>query len=126
MAKALQQRRAALERPEWNSESEDEAEHIALPAMAEALAEPAAKASAALSKAKAQQPTAAPEAKATVIYLGHIPHGFYEEQMRGFFSQFGTVGRLRLVRNKKVRCPPEARARMHPTGPARRRRPPQR
>jgi len=39
---------------------------------------------------------------AAVMYLGHIPHGFYEEQMRGFFSQFGTVSRLRLARNKKT------------------------
>lgn len=37
-----------------------------------------------------------------VIYLGHIPHGFYEEQMRGFFSQFGEITRLRLSRNKKT------------------------
>lgn len=34
-------------------------------------------------------------------YLGHIPHGFYEAQMRGFFSQFGGVKRLRLARSKK-------------------------
>ena len=39
---------------------------------------------------------------AGVLYLGHIPHGFYEEQMRGFFTQFGTVSRLRLARNKKT------------------------
>jgi len=37
-----------------------------------------------------------------VIYIGHIPHGFYEEQMRGFFSQFGIVTRVRLSRSKKV------------------------
>lgn len=37
-----------------------------------------------------------------VVYLGHIPHGFYEEQMKGFFSQFGTVSRLRLARNRKT------------------------
>ena len=41
---------------------------------------------------------------AGVLYLGHIPHGFYEDQMRGFFSQFGTVSRLRLARNTKVVC----------------------
>ena len=41
-------------------------------------------------------------ADAAVVYLGHIPHGFYEEQMRGFFSQFGTVSRLRLARNKRT------------------------
>ena len=39
---------------------------------------------------------------AGVLYLGHIPHGFYEEQMRGFFSQFGKVTRLRLARNKRT------------------------
>jgi nucleolar protein 15 len=37
-----------------------------------------------------------------VIYIGRIPHGFYEEQMRGFFEQFGEITRLRLSRNKKV------------------------
>jgi nucleolar protein 15 len=37
-----------------------------------------------------------------VVYLGHIPHGFYEEQMKGFFTQFGTVSRLRLARNRKT------------------------
>ncbi|KAK8949673.1 hypothetical protein KSP39_PZI005441 [Platanthera zijinensis] len=40
--------------------------------------------------------------KATVIYIGHIPHGFYEEQMEGFFKQFGKVKRLRIARSKKV------------------------
>jgi nucleolar protein 15 len=37
-----------------------------------------------------------------VVYLGRIPHGFYEEEMRQYFSQFGTVSRLRLSRNKKT------------------------
>lgn len=37
-----------------------------------------------------------------VIYLGHIPHGFYENQIRDFFSQFGTVNKVRLSRCKKV------------------------
>lgn len=36
-----------------------------------------------------------------VIYLGRIPHGFYEKQMMGFFKQFGVVRRLRLSRNKR-------------------------
>lgn len=34
--------------------------------------------------------------------MGRIPHGFYEEQMREYFSQFGAVTRLRLSRNKKT------------------------
>jgi len=38
-----------------------------------------------------------------VIYLGHIPFGFWEPQIKQFFSQFGIVTRLRLKRNKKGR-----------------------
>ncbi|KAG0001397.1 MKI67 FHA domain-interacting nucleolar phosphoprotein [Entomortierella chlamydospora] len=37
-----------------------------------------------------------------VVYLGRIPHGFYEEQMKAYFTQFGKVLRLRLSRNKKT------------------------
>eukprot|EP00617_Octactis_speculum_P017518 CAMPEP_0185743916 /NCGR_PEP_ID=MMETSP1174-20130828/1798_1 /TAXON_ID=35687 /ORGANISM="Dictyocha speculum, Strain CCMP1381" /LENGTH=212 /DNA_ID=CAMNT_0028416941 /DNA_START=126 /DNA_END=764 /DNA_ORIENTATION=+ len=37
-----------------------------------------------------------------VVYIGHIPHGFYEDQMKGYFSQFGNVRRLRLSRSKKT------------------------
>ena len=37
-----------------------------------------------------------------IIYLGRIPHGFYEDQLRAYFSQFGTITRLRVSRNKKV------------------------
>jgi len=40
-----------------------------------------------------------------VIHVGHIPHGFYEDQMRGYFSQFGEITRLRLSRNKKTGRP---------------------
>lgn len=36
------------------------------------------------------------------VYVGRIPHGFYEPQMREYFSQFGTITRLRLSRNKKT------------------------
>lgn len=37
-----------------------------------------------------------------VVYVGHIPHGFYEKQMRRFFGQFGEVTRLRVSRSKKT------------------------
>ncbi|KAH7871502.1 uncharacterized protein C8R40DRAFT_1054740 [Lentinula edodes] len=37
-----------------------------------------------------------------VLYLGHLPHGFYEDQLKGYFSQFGNVTRLRISRNKKT------------------------
>ncbi|EDV20991.1 uncharacterized protein TRIADDRAFT_6541, partial [Trichoplax adhaerens] len=36
-----------------------------------------------------------------VIYVGHIPHGFYEEEMKGFFSQFGDINKIRLSRSKR-------------------------
>jgi nucleolar protein 15 len=36
-----------------------------------------------------------------VIYVGHIPDGFAEPQMKKFFGQFGKVTRLRLSRSKK-------------------------
>ena len=34
------------------------------------------------------------------VYVGRIPRGFYETQMRQYFSQFGTITNLRLSRNK--------------------------
>lgn len=37
-----------------------------------------------------------------LVYVGHIPHGFYEDQMKGYFTQFGTVTRVRLKRSTKV------------------------
>jgi len=37
-----------------------------------------------------------------VVYIGHIPHGFYEAQMKDFFSQFGTVNKLCHVRSRKT------------------------
>ena len=37
-----------------------------------------------------------------VIYVGHLPHGFYESQLKDYFSQFGTVTKVHVSRNKKV------------------------
>jgi len=37
-----------------------------------------------------------------VLYLGHIPHGFFEKEMRSFFSQFGRVTRLRISRSRRT------------------------
>ncbi|KAI9924000.1 hypothetical protein MW887_007458 [Aspergillus wentii] len=34
------------------------------------------------------------------VYVGRIPHGFYEHQMRAYFTQFGEITRLRLSRNR--------------------------
>jgi len=48
-----------------------------------------------------------------VVFLGRIPHGFHEEQMKSYFAQFGGVTRLRLSRNKKVHQSPTRNS--HPT-----------
>ncbi|KAI9873339.1 MAG: hypothetical protein M1830_000519, partial [Pleopsidium flavum] len=37
-----------------------------------------------------------------VVYVGRIPHGFYEHEMKAYFSQFGDIRRLRLSRNRKT------------------------
>jgi nucleolar protein 15 len=50
---------------------------------------------------KARDANAAPE-EPGVIYIGRVPHGFYEHEMKQYFSQFGPISRLRLSRNKKT------------------------
>lgn len=40
--------------------------------------------------------------KKGVIYIGRIPHGFHEDEMKKYFTQFGDISRLRLSRNKKT------------------------
>ncbi|RFU27787.1 hypothetical protein B7463_g8551, partial [Scytalidium lignicola] len=40
--------------------------------------------------------------KPGVVYIGRIPHGFYENEMRAYFSQFGKILKLRLSRNRKT------------------------
>ncbi|ORY82574.1 hypothetical protein BCR37DRAFT_339376, partial [Protomyces lactucae-debilis] len=37
-----------------------------------------------------------------VLYLGRVPHGFYEQEMQSYFSQFGEIVQLRLSRSKKT------------------------
>lgn len=64
------------------------------------LAAPGPKVKASVSRA-AKLANAKYEKTTGVVYLGHIPHGFYEKEMKGFFGQFGDITRLRLARNKK-------------------------
>jgi len=40
--------------------------------------------------------------KSCVVYLGHIPYGFFEFPMKEFLSQFGEVQRLYISKNKKT------------------------
>lgn len=42
------------------------------------------------------------EALSNVIRLSNIPYGFFEKELLGYFSQFGRIKRVRVVRNKKV------------------------
>merc|ERR1719398_613013 len=37
-----------------------------------------------------------------VIYIGHVPHGFYETQLKKYFSQFGKVLQIKLSRSNKT------------------------
>ncbi|XP_059062409.1 MKI67 FHA domain-interacting nucleolar phosphoprotein [Achroia grisella] len=37
-----------------------------------------------------------------LVYLGHIPHGFYEHEMTEYFKQFGQVTNVRVIRSKRT------------------------
>lgn len=37
-----------------------------------------------------------------VVYIGRLPHGFYESELRAYLSQFGDITRLRLSRNPRT------------------------
>ncbi|CAD7963525.1 unnamed protein product [Amoebophrya sp. A120] len=40
-----------------------------------------------------------------VLYIGHLPMGFFEPQLKIFFSQFGEICRLKLSRSKQTGRP---------------------
>mmetsp|Transcript_3153 Transcript_3153/g.4470 ORF Transcript_3153/g.4470 Transcript_3153/m.4470 type:complete len:226 (-) Transcript_3153:273-950(-) len=97
MSKVLRQeleaKLASLDGPEWDSASESEEEKqlniIEIPDK-DSHSTPQKK----RKKKKAKKESA-------VIYLGHIPHGFYEKEMSNFFDQFGDVKQLRLSRCRR-------------------------
>ena len=37
-----------------------------------------------------------------ILYLGHIPFGFFETEIKDFFAQFGKITRVKLARSKKT------------------------
>lgn len=37
-----------------------------------------------------------------VIYIGHLPFGFFEQQIWAYFSQFGEVQQVRIRRNPRT------------------------
>lgn len=36
-----------------------------------------------------------------IVFIKHIPHGFYEEQLKAYFEQFGAVTRTRVARSDR-------------------------
>uniref|UniRef100_A0A1A9WMQ9 RRM domain-containing protein n=1 Tax=Glossina brevipalpis TaxID=37001 RepID=A0A1A9WMQ9_9MUSC len=53
-------------------------------------------------KKKKQKRASKPIKDRGVIFIKHLPHGFFEEQMKNYFSQFGDVTRTRLVRSRRT------------------------
>ena len=41
-------------------------------------------------------------APATVVYVGHLPFGFFEKEMSGFFKQFGKVKNVKVARSSRT------------------------
>ena len=41
--------------------------------------------------------------KKGIVYVGHLPKGFNETELKKFFEQFGQVARHRVSRSSKVR-----------------------
>ena len=37
-----------------------------------------------------------------IVYLSHLPHGFYEKELRDFLGQFGAVTNLKLGRSRRT------------------------
>lgn len=37
-----------------------------------------------------------------VVFIKHLPHGFFEEQLKKYFEQFGNVTRVRLARSRRT------------------------
>lgn len=40
--------------------------------------------------------------KGCILKLEHVPYGFFEKELFGYFSQFGHVVRVRVPRSKSV------------------------
>lgn len=53
-------------------------------------------------EAKRKAQPASQKVDRAVLYLGHLPRHFTEGPLRSYLSQFGTVTRLRLSRNKRT------------------------
>lgn len=40
-----------------------------------------------------------------LIYISHLPHGFYEDELKNYFKQFGKVTNVKVCRSSRTgRC----------------------
>jgi RNA recognition motif-containing protein len=110
ISKAAKKKKTKMVAAEVDDKPEVEEEKTTVTESAEAAEETAPAPEAAPKKKKTKANRLAEMAEAAdkepreprgVVYVGHIPEGFAEPQMRKFFSQFGKVTRLRLSRSKK-------------------------
>ena len=94
-------------------EDEEEDDHLlskhAIPTLDEVVKLPSSRDDASvrkrLEKAKSKKrlaPNDEEPEETGVVYVGRLPHGFFEDQLRAYFSQFGDIKRLRLSRNKNT------------------------
>lgn len=37
-----------------------------------------------------------------MIFISHLPHGFYEDQLKNYFKQFGKVTNVKVCRSNKT------------------------
>ena len=95
---------------EVDSEEEDEEDDAlatrALPTSGEVTRLPSSRDDAVvrqrLEQAKRRHAQSAEKEDTGIVYVGRLPHGFFEDQLKAYFSQFGDIRRLRLSRNKKT------------------------
>ncbi|WFD38926.1 nucleolar protein [Malassezia japonica] len=95
---------------EIDSEEEDEEDDAlatrALPTSGEVMRLPSSRDDAVvrqrLEQAKRRHAQSAEKEDTGIVYVGRLPHGFFEDQLKAYFSQFGDIRRLRLSRNKKT------------------------
>lgn len=98
--KGLEAKLASLHGPEWDSSDEEDKQVETISAVAKKKGPKRKK-----ERKRKVETISSSEEKSPVIYLGHIPEGFAEKEMFGFFSQFGSVRRIKLSRSKRTGNP---------------------
>jgi len=94
-------RSAAAATPEATPEAAPEATTAVEQAHDDEIVEPPVQASTTKKPGRRDTPSA-PLSKTGVLYFGHIPEGFFEQQMKAFLSQFGAVAKVRVSRSKRT------------------------